>query len=142
MNANQNLRVIARRLNLTLDEKYLSVLKSKIKMEDSFWESRSGSMLLATANVFFNKGVKGQRAFLLGKIASTAFYEINHAQVVTPNVLTLVHNAAKENGNAITVTAGELTDITELLVGYFAARDKEKSRPNITNVVLRKARGY
>lgn len=134
----QNLRVYSSRLKTEIDEKYISVLMSKVPADDDFWKSRTGAMFLVIANIFFKEGIEGMYACQLGNIASSAFRAINHTTDDSPNIRTEVVKSVRENKTSFVVTADYIEKMVRLLADFYTARTTEKSNKNITNLILKK----
>lgn len=117
-----DLRVIARIINTTIDETFISVLKDKLGQNEKYWETSTGAMLLAASNYFFKRGVHIGRAYKLATVVAVAFFNIDH-HPSTPNINTEVSIAAKHVG----LSAPELYQVAELLRTYFSAIADEKA---------------
>ena len=127
---NQNTRVIARRLNVTLNEKYTEVLMGKVFSKDvEFAETRTGGMIIVISNYFFNKGMKGSECYKMGRIAGLAFNSLNHGK--ESNIYSALL-AVDEN-----ITESEKVELGKLLSDYISARTTEKSKPSIGNVIAK-----
>lgn len=131
---NTNLRVAARRLEITeLSEEVIKQFEH-YRSDPNFWVGRSTSLGVIAGQVFFNKGASASVAFRAGMTVAKAYHAILHSNK-GENILALVGEniVGKFPPHCI-------IDMSKLIAKYISVRTAEHTRPNVANVVLNKVK--